>query len=108
MAFDAVVQPLGVNIISPNPDELQPGQAPEIQVAITIGLMLPFQQAPGQPLMVPLGTIRVPFEPGVAKEIGEKMAEEGGKFPPRPNLDIANSLEGLDQTQAFQQKLRGQ
>lgn len=107
MSFDVTLQPLSVNIGAPDPDSLEPGQEAEITFAITVGLMLPFQQAPGQPVVVPLGMVRIPLSPGASRDIGKSMVEAGEKFPDRPNLAVAQSLEGVDQAQAFEQKLRG-
>lgn len=107
MSFDVTLQPMAVDIITPDPENVPAGESPMITQAITIGLVLPFQQAPGQPLVVPLGVVRVPFTPGIAKQVGEKMAEDGAKFPEKPNIDIANSLQGVDQVVAADRQMRG-
>lgn len=108
MAFDVTLQPMAVDLITPDPEKVSADEPPQITLAVTVGLVLPFQQAPGQPLVVPLGVVRIPFSPGIAKQVGEKLAEDGAKFPEKPNIDIANTLQGVDQVVAADRKLRGQ
>lgn len=107
MAFDVTLQPLTVNILAPDPEQLAPDETAQILFAVTVGLQLPFEQAPGQPIVVPLGMVRIPFAPGVSVEIGKSMVENGERFPDKPSIDIARSLDGLDQAQRFERKLRG-
>lgn len=108
MSFDTTIQPLGLDLGSNDPDSLEPGEEGLITLSITSGLMIPIQVQPGQPLVVPDGVYRLPLTPDLARELGEKLIEESAKFPDKPKIDVATSLEGLDQAHAFERKIRAQ
>lgn len=108
MSFDLTLHPMAINIVSPDPENLEPGQPPVVELVITVGMMLPFQTGPGQPPPVaPLGNVHFPLQPSTAKQVGEKLSEEGARFPDRPNIDIASSLEGIDRAAKFERDIRG-
>jgi hypothetical protein len=111
-SFDTTIHALGLNLAVPAPDEAD-AENPMLQIVIPVGMILPVEVAPGQPLVVPVGTYRIPITRKVALDFGPKLIEEAEKLPePKPQTDLVIpggpvDEEALRKAQAVSEKFRG-
>lgn len=97
-AFDANVNVVGTSIGVPTEEQLEAGAPSVLEIAIKVGQQLPFSQGPGQPgVTAELGTMRFALERDMAIEFFEKGLEAAQSLPAKPNIDIATSLDGIDE-----------
>lgn len=109
-SFDTTLAPLGFNLAVPAPDEADPHN-PMLQIIIPVGTMAPVEVAPGQPLVIQIGTYRIPIPKQLALELGPKLVEAAETLPDpveRPDIVIPGQLddEKLGQAAAVQQAIR--
>lgn len=87
-SFDTTIHALGLSLGVPAPGEAD-AENPMLQVVIPTGMIIPIEVAPGQPLVVPVGTYRFPITRKMALEFGPKLVEEAEKLPePKPQTDL--------------------
>jgi hypothetical protein len=98
-AFETTYNIIGLSAHAPSDEELEAGAEPLVTVNITPGLMLPMEnpQAPGQPIVVPLGQIRYRINGEACIEFGETLINEGQRMPKRSKVDIVSSMAGVDE-----------
>lgn len=87
-SFDTTLHALGLNLAAPTPEEADP-ENPMLQLIIPVGTIIPIEVAPGQPLVLPIGTYRIPLPRNLALDLGPKLVEEAEKLPePKPKSDL--------------------
>lgn len=98
--FDIGVQPLGANV-APTEDG--------VELTVVLGIPMPFQdpQNPGNPLMAPMGQVRIPLAREFGISLGKKIAEECEKLPKESNLTVASSLHGVEQIANLDKQFKG-
>ncbi len=97
-AFDANVNVVGTSIGVPTDEQLEAGAPSVLEIAIKVGQQLPFSQGPGQPAVTAeLGTMRFALERDMALEFFEKGLEAARTLPVKSSLDIATSLDGVEE-----------
>lgn len=111
-AFETTLNVVGTNLGVPSEEALASGEAsPVIEIELIVGQVLPFAAGPGQPpLQVPLGSVRYALGKKPATEFfksGLKAAEELPEER-QSQLEIATSLDGLDEVNDRLRKLKGE
>ena len=105
-AFDVTITPINFQLQAvPN----EKGEATELQMVVMVGILLPFQQAPGQPPPVaPIGVVRVPLNKELAENLGDSLKAEAEKMVKPSTLEVATGLdaEALKKAAAVDGKLR--
>jgi hypothetical protein len=104
-AFDMTVRPVDVQIALRDSNG---GEEPnELQIGVVLGMILPFSAGPNEgPIVAPLGIIRLPMDRDMAEQVGKAILEGAEQLPKKSNLTVANSLQGVDDLNQFQQGLR--
>lgn len=102
MSLDTTIHPLNIGLALNEADE-RVGQ-----IIVTTSVALPIQDPnTGGPLQVPTDTYRVPFDKSTAKQLGEALLEIADKLKEDSGIQIANSLDGVDQAVAANNALKG-
>src|SRR4051794_7283766 len=95
-SFDTTLHALGLSLAVPGPDEVDP-EAPMLQLVVTVGMILPLQITPGQPVIAPTATYRIPIPRALALDLGPKLAEAAEGLPEpvaKPDLVIPGNVDG--------------
>lgn len=107
-AFDTTVNVIGTSLAAPSEEQLKTGETPALEIRLTIGQILPFSAGPGQPPVVaPVGTIRYGLDRDAAIEFFKTGLEEAEKLPPPSKLEVASSLNGIDEAAKNLERITG-
>jgi hypothetical protein len=106
-AFDITLSPVGLNLAVPNEAEIEAGNT-VVQIVVPVGMMLPFEGAPGQPMVAPVGVIRIPVPRELGIDFGKKIAEACEAMPPTSQIEIASGLneEALKNAAVAERRMR--
>lgn len=97
-AFDATLNVIGTSLGVPPEEHLEAGAPAVVEIAIKVGQQLPFSQGAGQPpVTAELGAFRFAMSRDMAIEFFEKGLEAAQSLPNKPSIDIATSLDGIDE-----------
>lgn len=100
--LNLMLSPMGINVAAPEEEGSQ-----ELQVVITLGMALPFEQAPGAgPVMVPFTQVILPLDKTNALQLAKTLTDAAEKLQKKSDLTIANSLGGVDKMAQFQSGLK--
>lgn len=95
-AFDIDYNVIDVNAASPTAEEVDQGHPAAVQVALTVGMLLPFRGPDGQPVIAPLGIVRCYLDKDSVKKITE-AAELLPDPKPTSGLITASNLNEVEQ-----------
>lgn len=98
-AFETTYNIIGISAHGPSVEDVEGGADPLVLVRVTPGLMLPIPNPrnPTQPLIIPIGDVQYRLDRTAAIEFGHNLVEEGERLPlPKPKIDVATSLAGVD------------
>lgn len=95
---------IGINfVLSQDPDESS------LRVAFVTGMPLPIPGPDGGPLQVPSGQYLIPLNKDMAIQLADRLREEAEKLPdekPKSDIQVAQSLQGVDRLAALNKDLR--
>src|SRR4051812_3828518 len=95
-AFDTRLNVIGHSIGVPNEEQLRNGVPPSVEIALKIGLSLPFSTGPGeQPVTTAAGSVRYEIGRDAAIEFFKKGLEAAEGLPVAADIQIASDLKGV-------------
>lgn len=107
-AFDTTINVVGTNLGVPTEEAIKAGEPPTIEIELVVGQVLPFAAGPGQPpLQVPLGRIKYTLNKETAVEFFKRGLEAAEGLPDASKLEIATSLDGIDNVAAQLRDIKG-
>jgi len=72
-----------------------------------VGVIGAIPVGPGQAAPFPLGALRFPMNKATIESLAEQFAEAAKHMKEPSKLEIANSLDGVDQATKFSESLKG-
>jgi hypothetical protein len=98
---------IGVGADAPDEEALKNGADPTLHLQVIGAVYLPFEMAPGQgPMPAPAVTVKFSLSKDAALKLRDQITEKAEKLPNKPRIDIAQSLQGVDEQAQEIQKLR--
>jgi hypothetical protein len=94
---------MGVNIATPE----EGSGTDELQLVVILGMALPFAGPDRQPIVAPLGQVRIPMDKNLSEQLGKGLQDAAEKLPKKSDLITASSLQGVEQTAKFNEGLKG-
>lgn len=79
---------------------------PIYEAEIMYGLLSTVPVGPGQHLPIPIGGLRAPFDKESIGAIIKELQDVHERMSTRPNIEVANSLEGVERATQIQDRLR--
>lgn len=101
-AFDAKIRvaEVGIQLNRESEDELA------LEAEMILGVMAVAPVGPGQAIPVPLGTLRVPLDKNSVVSLGEQFTKAAEQMKEPSKLEVASSLEGVEQAAKITEGLR--
>lgn len=100
MSLDITINPLSINLTKAQDDLTA-------QIVIVTGIPFPIEDpSTGGPLHVPSDQYRVPLDKTSARGLGEALIELSNDLKEHSNIQIANSLQGVEQAVNLDKNLR--
>lgn len=101
-AFEAKIRvgEAGIQLNRENDDELA------LEAELVLGIVTFAPVGPNQVIPVPFGALRVPLDKAAVEALAKQLNEAAEQMKDRPNIEVANSLAGVEQAAQFQQGLR--
>lgn len=97
MSVDIRIQAIAIDAAAPDEQAREIGIPSQVTVSVTAGLVLPFAQAPGQPVIAPLGNVQFALSKKDALESARRIEEAANELPDESDLVIANDVNQADQ-----------
>lgn len=105
--IEVAIQAIGFRIEAPTEEELHAGASPEMMFTVLAGLPLPFQQTPGQPVIVPAMAVRFGLHRDPALDAAKQMKDAAERLPKPSDLTIVGNMQAADKIAKETSKFRG-
>jgi hypothetical protein len=93
-ALDISLTVLSAGLSVPSEEQLAAGADPVLEVALHVGIPLPFSQGPGQPPMIaPLAVVRYKMDRDAAVDFFGTAKEEAEKLPKPSQIQTASAAD---------------
>lgn len=89
---------IGVGADAPDQEAIKNGADPYLSVQVVGAVYLPFEVAPGQgPLPAPAVAVKFQLTKEAALKLRDQITEKAESLPNKSVLDVASSMDGLDE-----------